>query len=167
MCNIAEMPPSPLPTICRRILCLLVRQYPVFPGFVFSLVVRIFMDTHSCHFLQGQSEYVWTYRSPDELRKLSPDPLHHVPAGLSSVQMAVTHEPVLPRKRKDPSHDRKVTFTTDYTEHGSPTREVRPRIGTQTNVYLKPFPGKGNQKIWRNALLMHDVWTIPWAVFIR
>ena len=88
-------------------------------------VYKFTADKHLSPLSQGLSEYVRTYRSPDELRRLSPDPPHHVSAGLSSAEMAVTHEPALPRKRKDPSHDRKVTFTTDYTEHGSPTKEVQ------------------------------------------
>ena len=72
---------------------------------------------------QGESEYIKNYKSPAELRALSPDPPTH--AGLSSAQLAVTREPAFSRKRKTPSHpDRKVTFTTDYIENA---REVHVR----------------------------------------
>ena len=78
---------------------------------------------------QGESEYIKNYKSPADLRALSPDPPTHVSAGLSSAQLGVTREPAFSRKRKTPSHpDRKVTFTTDYIENGSPAREVHSNI---------------------------------------
>ena len=49
---------------------------------------------------------------------------HVISAGLSSAKMAVTQEPAFTRKRKPLDHGKKVTFNTDYAEHGSPTKEV-------------------------------------------
>lgn len=49
---------------------------------------------------------------------------HVTTAGLSSAKMAITQEPAITRKRKPLDNEKKVTFTTDYAEHGSPTREV-------------------------------------------
>lgn len=49
---------------------------------------------------------------------------HVISAGLSSVKMGVTQEPAFSRKRKLLDHEKRVTFTTDYAENGSPTKEV-------------------------------------------
>ena len=49
---------------------------------------------------------------------------HVTTAGLSSAKMAVIHEPAFTRKRKPVDHGKKVTFTADYAEDGSPTNEV-------------------------------------------
>jgi hypothetical protein len=38
--------------------------------------------------------------------------------------MAVVHEPAFARKRKPVDPGKKVTFTTDYAENGTPTKEV-------------------------------------------
>ena len=63
-------------------------------------------------FIQGESEYHRSYKPLDG----SDEQL----AGLSSAKLAVTQEPAFARKRKPPDHGRKVTFITDYTEHGAP-----------------------------------------------
>ena len=61
-----------------------------------------------------------------DVRELEPHPqLSHVTsAGVTSAKLAVTQEPAFSRKRKPLDNEKKVTFTTDYAEHGSPTKEV-------------------------------------------
>jgi hypothetical protein len=46
-------------------------------------------------------------------------------AGTNSAQQGIPREPSFSRKKKLPDHDRQVTFTTDYTECGTSTTEVR------------------------------------------
>ena len=49
---------------------------------------------------------------------------HVISAGLSSAKMAIVQEPAFARKRKPVDHGKKVTFTTDYADRGTPTKEV-------------------------------------------
>ena len=49
---------------------------------------------------------------------------HVISAGLSSAKMAIVQEPAFARKRKPVDHGKKMTFTTDYADRGTPTKEV-------------------------------------------
>lgn len=46
-------------------------------------------------------------------------------AGTTSAGQGIPREPAFSRRKKLPGHDKQVTFTTDYTECGSSTAEVK------------------------------------------